>query len=160
MDHPNSNGGSLTTTNTRHDGTAAGPSSREVGILRLRGGSTRARGRVVWTDDTVDNEGCGRKSSKICCIYHKPRNFDESSSEDDSSSSDSGEHSESDIGDSREIARRRLAQRERERERQRADVDTHGDEDECGQEHDHTPNAYEKIRPSSSRKGKERAKTG
>jgi len=36
----------------------------------------------------VDNEGAGKKSSKICCIYHKPKQFDESSSE-ESSDSDS-----------------------------------------------------------------------
>jgi protein phosphatase 1 regulatory subunit 11 len=36
----------------------------------------------------VDNEGLGRKSSKVCCIYHKPREFGESSSEEDSSDSD------------------------------------------------------------------------
>lgn len=38
---------------------------------------------VVWTEDTVDNEFLGKKSSKKCCIYHKPRAFDESSSESD-----------------------------------------------------------------------------
>ncbi|KAJ7040773.1 phosphatase inhibitor-domain-containing protein [Mycena alexandri] len=63
-----------------------------VGALRLRGGPRRTRQRVVWDDDVVDNEGCGRKSSKICCIYHKPKNFDESSDSDssDSDSSDDG----------------------------------------------------------------------
>ncbi|AHL28927.1 protein phosphatase [Encephalitozoon hellem] len=25
--------------------------------------------RVTWTKDTVDNEGMGKKKSKICCIY-------------------------------------------------------------------------------------------
>ncbi|KAJ7157644.1 phosphatase inhibitor-domain-containing protein [Mycena crocata] len=59
-----------------------------VGALHLRGGPRRTRQRVVWDEDVVDNEGCGRKSSKICCIYHKPKNFDESSDE-DSSDSDS-----------------------------------------------------------------------
>ncbi|KAK8094429.1 hypothetical protein PG997_001114 [Apiospora hydei] len=60
-------------------------------ILRLRGGpSTSDRGpRVQWAEGTVDNEGLGRKSSKVCCIYHKPREVGESSSEDDSSSSSS-----------------------------------------------------------------------
>jgi len=43
---------------------------------------------VVWRDDVIDNEGAGKKSSKICCIYHKPKKFDESSSE-ESSDSDS-----------------------------------------------------------------------
>jgi len=61
-------------------------SSNEVGRLTLRGGRTRPR--VVWSEDTVDNEGAGKKSSKICCVYHKPKRFDESSS-DESSESDS-----------------------------------------------------------------------
>lgn len=76
-----------------------------LGVLRLRGGP-RSRQRVAWDEDVVDNEGCGKKSSKskpieqtahvhrfitpipVCCIYHKPRKFDESSSE-ESSDSDS-----------------------------------------------------------------------
>ncbi|KAK8039113.1 hypothetical protein PG993_007524 [Apiospora rasikravindrae] len=68
-------------------------------ILRLRGGpSTSDRGpRVQWAEGTVDNEGLGRKSSKVCCIYHKPREVGESSSEDDSSSSSSSD-SDSDSG--------------------------------------------------------------
>ncbi|WOO81188.1 Type 1 phosphatases regulator YPI1 [Vanrija pseudolonga] len=60
-----------------------------VGVLRLRGGPVR-RQRVVWSSETVDNEGMGKKKSKICCIYHKPRAFDESSSESDSCSDDDG----------------------------------------------------------------------
>ncbi|KAF8987338.1 phosphatase inhibitor-domain-containing protein, partial [Cyathus striatus] len=66
------------------------PPPAPVGALRLRGGpKTRKTQRVVWDDKVVDNEGAGRKSSKICCIYHKPRRFDESSSESDSDDSDS-----------------------------------------------------------------------
>ena len=34
-----------------------------VGTLRLRGGP-RNRQRVAWDEDVIDNEGCGRKSSK------------------------------------------------------------------------------------------------
>lgn len=120
--------------------------------------------RVVWTEDTVDNEGLGRKKSKsmclrsahlifalgclllpgwlalarvrvwtpvltilpppllpiwtpcaVCCIYHKPREFDESSSESsdsDSPESDSDLDSESDSSSSSagaaSDARRRL----------------------------------------------------
>ncbi|KAF9255438.1 hypothetical protein L218DRAFT_975630 [Marasmius fiardii PR-910] len=69
------------------DSGAEGPSSGQgVGTLKLRGATRKTRQRVVWSEDVVDNEGCGRKSSKICCIYHKPRAFDESSSEEDSDS--------------------------------------------------------------------------
>lgn len=84
--------------------TTSPPSSRSetpssVGVLRLRGAPTR-RQRVMWTTDTVDNEGMGKKKSKskksiewkltrlVCCIYHKPRAYDESSSESDSCDSD------------------------------------------------------------------------
>ncbi|KAG1729870.1 phosphatase inhibitor-domain-containing protein [Suillus paluster] len=62
--------------------------STVVGALRLRGEPRRTRQRVAWDEDVIDNEGCGKKKSKICCIYHKPRRFDESS-EEESSESDS-----------------------------------------------------------------------
>ncbi|KIY53031.1 hypothetical protein FISHEDRAFT_69176 [Fistulina hepatica ATCC 64428] len=71
--------------------------STQVGVLRLRGRKARRREHVAWDDSVIDNEGCEKKKSKICCIYHKPRAFDKSSSdesdsstEDDSSDSDSG----------------------------------------------------------------------
>ncbi|GAU90578.1 hypothetical protein RvY_02979 [Ramazzottius varieornatus] len=38
---------------------------------------------VQWAEGTVDNEGMGKKKSKCCCIYEKPRTFDESSSDSD-----------------------------------------------------------------------------
>lgn len=57
-------------------------------VLRLRGGPVTNR-RIRWDEEVVDNEGLGRKKSKICCIYHKPKEFGESSSESSSSSSDS-----------------------------------------------------------------------
>merc|ERR1739841_237500 len=66
----------------------AGPSNP---VLRLRGGPSRTGPRVQWDEQVVDNEGMGKKKSKICCIYHKPRAFDESSS-----SSSSGSESDSD----------------------------------------------------------------
>ncbi|CAD5235601.1 unnamed protein product [Bursaphelenchus xylophilus] len=40
--------------------------------------------RVRWAQDTVDNEGLGKKKSKCCCIYKKPKKWDESSDEEDS----------------------------------------------------------------------------
>ncbi|KAH9481073.1 Type 1 phosphatases regulator YPI1 [Psilocybe cubensis] len=67
-----------------------GSGSNVVGSLRLRGGpKKKSRQRVAWGEEVIDNEGCGKKKSKICCIYHKPRRFDESSDESDSSDSDS-----------------------------------------------------------------------
>jgi len=46
------------------DGTS--PSTRvapQGGVLRLRGGPRNTQ-RVVWREDVIDNEGCGKKSSK------------------------------------------------------------------------------------------------
>ena len=58
-------------------------------ILRLRG-----RKYVKFTEDTIDNEGLGRKSSKRCCIFHKRKAFGESSSE---SSNESSSDSDNDM---------------------------------------------------------------
>jgi len=79
---------------------------RVTGTLRLRGepaqGDSRseereARARQIrWAEDVVDNEGLGKKSSKVCCIYHKTRPVGESSSESDSSDSGSSANSDSD----------------------------------------------------------------
>ncbi|THU97230.1 hypothetical protein K435DRAFT_663012 [Dendrothele bispora CBS 962.96] len=71
------------------------PSTRVVGSLKLRASNKKTRQRVGWSDDVVDNEGCGKKSSKICCIYHKPKPFDESSDEDDSDSECDHNHAHS-----------------------------------------------------------------
>ncbi|KAI5995659.1 phosphatase inhibitor-domain-containing protein [Pisolithus albus] len=60
-----------------------------VGTLRLRGVSRQNAQRVMWGEDVVDNEGCGKKKSKICCIFRKQRRFDESSSESGSDSESS-----------------------------------------------------------------------
>ncbi|CDZ98642.1 Uncharacterized conserved protein [Phaffia rhodozyma] len=71
--------------------------STEVGTLRLRGNHSEKavkkvmKGKVSWVEGTVDNEHLNRKKSKMCCIYHKPRPFDESSSDESSSCPSSGE---------------------------------------------------------------------
>jgi len=78
------------------------------GTLRLRGAAVHER-RVVWAEDVVDNEGLGRKSSKVCCIYHKPRAVDESS--DESSGSDSSSDSDSDGQNEGARPSRRLAKK-------------------------------------------------
>ncbi|XP_050306976.1 E3 ubiquitin-protein ligase PPP1R11-like [Anthonomus grandis grandis] len=46
--------------------------------------------KVQWSTETVDNEHLGKKKSKCCCIFNKPRKFGESSSSD--SSDDECEH--------------------------------------------------------------------
>ncbi|CAO3638941.1 unnamed protein product [Cunninghamella blakesleeana] len=73
------------------------PEDNNVGVLRLHGDMTARRPPVVqWDDDVVDNEHMGKKKSKICCIYHKPREVGESSDESSSSSSDSDSDSDGD----------------------------------------------------------------
>ena len=37
--------------------------------------------QVSWTQETVDNEGLGKKKSKCCCVYVKPKSFGESDTE-------------------------------------------------------------------------------
>lgn len=64
-------------------------------ILQL---SLRGMPRVTWDEATLDNEGLGRKSSKRCCIFHKQRAFDESSTDSSEYDSDHGSIS-SDGGD-------------------------------------------------------------
>ncbi|PGH28636.1 hypothetical protein GX50_08621 [[Emmonsia] crescens] len=81
---------------------------RITGRLRLRaeadteaetGTGTGQAGRrsIRWAEDVVDNEGLGRKSSKVCCIYHKARPVGESSSESSSDSSSDSSDSDSDV---------------------------------------------------------------
>lgn len=50
-----------------------------LNVLRLR----RPDKKVGWSEDTVDNEGMDKKKSKCCCVYKKPMQFGESSSETD-----------------------------------------------------------------------------
>ena len=82
----------------------------------------------------VDNEGLGRKKSKVCCIFHKSRDVGESSSEDDSDS-DSG----NDDGGARMVGGARG--RKGGENRHGKDCD-HGHEK--GSERKPSPNAYER----------------
>jgi len=73
--------------------------------LRLVGDDSENRQRrVQWTEETVDNEHMNLKKSKICCIFHPKKEFDESSDDDtdysssSSSSSSSDSDSDSDTG--------------------------------------------------------------
>ena len=67
-----------------HDAEASRIDTDDEEVLLL---SLRARPSVRWDESVVDNEGLGRKNSKRCCIFHKERNFGESST--DSSDYDS-----------------------------------------------------------------------
>ncbi|CAK8674497.1 uncharacterized protein LOC143468178 [Clavelina lepadiformis] len=51
--------------------------------VSLQQPETQSENRVTWSEDTVDNEHLGKKSSKCCCIYKKPHKLGESSSESD-----------------------------------------------------------------------------
>jgi len=62
------------------------PKSEESTTLKLKL-QKKERKKIQWTEDTVDNEGLGKKKSKICCVYSKPRkHLDDSSSEDEEDS--------------------------------------------------------------------------
>ncbi|GAB6021955.1 hypothetical protein CHUAL_006116 [Chamberlinius hualienensis] len=51
--------------------------------LRLKLRKPKNDKKVAWSSDTVDNEHMNKKKSKCCCVYEKPRQFDESSSDTD-----------------------------------------------------------------------------
>ncbi|CAL1537148.1 unnamed protein product [Lymnaea stagnalis] len=53
-------------------------------VLQLRLQQPKTEPKVKWSTDTIDNEFMGKKKSKCCCIYEKPKVFGES----ESSSSD------------------------------------------------------------------------
>ncbi|KAI9446845.1 phosphatase inhibitor-domain-containing protein [Lactarius indigo] len=121
----------------------AGPAP--AGTLHLRGGSHN-RPRVVWGEDVVDNEGLGRKKSKICCIYHRPRRFDESSDEDSS-----GTESEADNGNARPSRDYRRHQRHVHDGECEADLPRYPDSELRNGNDDR--NAYEQMSPHKG-KGK------
>ncbi|KAG8448504.1 hypothetical protein GDO86_015554 [Hymenochirus boettgeri] len=73
---PTAVGGATSSTVTTESETQ--PEHRSL-TLKLR--KRKPDKKVEWTCDTVDNENLGRRSSKCCCIYEKPRQFGESSTE-------------------------------------------------------------------------------
>ncbi|KAJ5494774.1 hypothetical protein N7463_010861 [Penicillium fimorum] len=118
---------------------------------------TSSSRRIRWSEDVIDNEGMGRKSSKVCCIYHKARPVGESSSEESSSSSS---ESDSESEDDRRTARANRARRTHPHNEAHGDHTSHHNEG-CRPE-DHipkpkskrrkpSPNAYEKMpKPSNN----------
>lgn len=80
---------SQTQTETVLEADVTDSGSQDVPTVRLRLRKPRSNKKVQWTQGTVDNEHLNKKKSKCCCIYEKPRNFGESSSED---SDDECEH--------------------------------------------------------------------
>lgn len=110
---------------------ASGPSAPPT--LRLRAEETPPQPEpsqhVRWAEDVVDNEGMGKKSSKVCCIYHKPHDGADSSEDSSSSSSSEGEGSDSEPDLSRA---------------QRAGGSGKGKGKGKGRERKPSPNAYER----------------
>lgn len=77
-----------TETVTKEEAAEAEAAKEPAEKLKLKEKDKNAK-KVVWTEETVDNEHLGRKKSKCCCVYVKPRTFkpgsDQTSSEDESS---------------------------------------------------------------------------
>ncbi|KAF2809679.1 uncharacterized protein BDZ99DRAFT_34035 [Mytilinidion resinicola] len=124
-----------------------------AGTLRLRAEPAEER-HIQWAEDVIDNEGMGKKSSKVCCQYHKPRPYDESSDESSSDSSDSDSDSEPDNSTARPVGGRRGGGRPQGRKPH----DHHHDHDHDGEgssgnppkrsqapSRKRAPNAYEKA---------------
>ncbi len=131
-------------------GPEPGPETLTETETEAGGPETETRRRIQWAEDVVDNEGLGRKKSKVCCIFHKTREVGESSSEDDSSSSDSdgGSTPSDEDGAARPVGGTR--RRGRRRDRKHGHDHEHGHD--CKQNHGHgdekrkpSPNAYEKM---------------
>ncbi|KAF2665635.1 hypothetical protein BT63DRAFT_482557 [Microthyrium microscopicum] len=129
--------GTTATTTQTHTETQP-QQTRPILVLRAEGATTR---HIQWAEDVVDNEGMGKKSSKVCCIYHKPHAAGESSGDDsDSSDSDSNLDSEPDNSRARPAggAKRSRAKR---RHNHKHDEDKDGD----GRARKPSPNAYERV---------------
>lgn len=139
---PTSTLGSQTVLQTEHSGPSA-PSA----TLRLRAEPEPQR-RIHWAEDVVDNEGMGKKSSKVCCIYHKPHEPGDSDSESDSSSSDDSD-SEPDLSRAQKAGGNGNGKRGR---RKGGEGDGKGGDKR--QERKPSPNAYER-QPKYKGKGKE-----
>jgi len=113
-----------------------GATKEEEEEARTMTGDGNTRRRIQWAEDVVDNEGLGRKSSKVCCIYHAPRGIDESS---DESSSDSDDSESGDDGSARPARREG-----------RPHKHSHDHGKGKGKERARSPNAYEKMPKAKS----------
>ncbi|KAF2348632.1 Protein phosphatase inhibitor [Trinorchestia longiramus] len=71
--------GTTTITQTADQQQQSSPEQVATEVVRLRlSRGPRQHKKVSWTNGTVDNENMGKKKSKCCCVYVKPRDFDES----------------------------------------------------------------------------------
>ncbi|OBT76123.1 hypothetical protein VF21_04875 [Pseudogymnoascus sp. 05NY08] len=112
----------------------------------MRSPGERSDRRIQWAEDVIDNEGLGRKSSKVCCIYHPPKASIDDSSDESSDSSSSDSDSDSDDGSARPAGGKRRANA---RHKYNHDHDPSGECHHDGKtkksRRSHSPNAYEKI---------------
>ncbi|CAD6198632.1 unnamed protein product [Caenorhabditis auriculariae] len=67
----------MTTTTTAVVENIQEPASGEQLVLRLR--APPSPPHVTWAADVIDNEHLGRLKSNCCCIYVKPRQWDDPS---------------------------------------------------------------------------------
>ncbi|KAL2872236.1 PPP1R11/YPI1 family protein [Aspergillus lucknowensis] len=131
--------------------------SRVTGTLRLRAADAPSAGHeasqarhIRWSENVVDNEGMGKKSSKVCCIYQKARPVGESSSESESSESDSPD-SDSDRETRNTIAKKKCQHPHNHRgddakdSPKRRRTGGHNHDRMKGVRRKPSPNAYEKI---------------
>jgi protein phosphatase 1 regulatory subunit 11 len=147
--HPQQRGSGSATQPATHGSqtilqTNAGPSAPS-GTLRLRAEPQERRG-IRWAEDVVDNEGMGKKSSKVCCIYHAPHEPGDSDSDSSSSESESDSDSEPDLSRARKAGGRgRKGKHEgHEHGHGDGDGDCSGKGNGKGKERKPSPNAYER----------------
>ena len=72
-----------TTTTITEDEENKKKAAEEEKQVRLKLQKRDSKKSVNWTEDTIDNENMGKKKSKCCCVYVKPKAFDQDSSDDD-----------------------------------------------------------------------------
>lgn len=68
-------GGTRSVTQVQEEASSTPPAEEPVASVRvkLKKPKSKLDKKVSWTEETVDNESLGRKKSKCCCIYRKPR---------------------------------------------------------------------------------------
>ncbi|KAI6192210.1 hypothetical protein M3Y97_00312500 [Aphelenchoides bicaudatus] len=69
----------VTLTETADQATTSNSDTNEQLALNLRLNTATNERHVTFTADTVDNEHMGRLKSNCCCIYVKPRQWDDPS---------------------------------------------------------------------------------
>jgi len=141
--------------------TPTGSQTQQFPTLILRAASSSAENRhIAWAEDVIDNEGLGKKSSKVCCIYHAPHAPGDSSDDESSSSDDSDSDASSGKDDDGRARPAGGAKAGRKGRRHGGRDHEHGEGDGCGgggngegssgqggrgAKRRASPNAYEKV---------------